>query len=109
MTRQDLPTPYFFILDTPLLIYNGRLIQPKELTTEDDNYAEFNLRKYSLEEIVASKKLEELYLRHNKELIEQLQESFIRRYFHQEFRSREYISENLRRNKALSLIVEKIL
>ncbi len=109
LVQLQLPAPYLFQIDTPLLLFNGRLLQPKSLTDALDNYAEFYEKRFSLEEIVTPKRLEELYFRHNKAAVEQMQETFIQRYFQQEFRSRDYISENLRMNKTLALIVEKVL
>ena len=109
MEHFDLPTPYIFCIDTPLVLFNGRLLQPKQQTEDDDNYAEFYSKRFSLEEIITPKKLEELYFRHNAAQIEGFQQSFVQGYFNQEFQSRESISNALRENKVLSLIVEKIL
>jgi hypothetical protein len=109
MTRRELPKPYIFELDTPLILFNGRLLQPKSPTEENNDYAQFNSKKFSLEEIITPKKLEQLYFRNNHALVEEIEGSMVRQYFNSEFSSRENISQTIKENKVMSLIAEKIL
>ncbi len=109
MTMQQLPTPYIFEIDTPLIIFNRRLLQPKSITEADNNYALFYDKKYSIEEIITPKNLESLYFRHNKDFVEDFQQRFMQSYSHEGFISTRELSERLRNNKSLSLIVEKVL
>ncbi len=104
-----LQTPYLLTLDTPLVIFNNRLLQPKARTDDNDNYAEFYSTKFALEEIVTPKKLEDLFFRHNYDTVQRYQEEFSKSFCDHEFQSKEALAENLRQNRVLSLIVEKIL
>jgi hypothetical protein len=109
MAQRRLPNPYIFELDQPLLLYHGHIIQPKLATRADDNFIELNHRRYALEEIATPGELEALYFRHNKEIIEHDKAEFSQHYFNQKYRSQENITERIRSNKVLQLIIEKVL
>jgi hypothetical protein len=109
MDAQNLPRPYLFSLDAPIVYFNGRLLQAAAETAGEDNYVEMYKKRYTLEEVITPGKLDELYFRHNSQVVEQIQGRFIRQNFDGDFLSRESLMDDLRRNQVLSLIVEKIL
>jgi len=109
MVQATLPTPYIFEIDTPLIVHQRRLLQPRSPTNNNDNYAEFNNRKYALEEIVSPRVLEDLYVKHNQDIVNRIQERYIREHLQQEFTSKRQLAQRSRENKALALVVEKIL
>ena len=109
VTRMNIPTPYIFTIDTPLVMFKGRIFQPSKNTTEDDNYLEFSPIKYSLEEIVSAKSLEELYFSHNSEKFEEYQARYIRENIAKELRSSANVNQEITNNKVLSFIVNDVL
>jgi len=107
--RMNIPTPYVFQIDTPLIIFNRRLIQPNKKTESNDNYLELTGNKYSLDEICTPKELERLYLRHNREDFESHESRYIREKLDTEFKSKDFLKKELEQNKVLSLIVNQVL
>ncbi len=109
MNPRNFPKPYFATLDTPLIYFGKRLLQPKQQTSDTNNYAEFYSKRFALEEIVTPKKLESLYFRHNSDVFERFQQEFIETYFEREFKTRAELSASFKQNKVLALIVEKVI
>jgi len=110
MTTINLPRQYLFQLDTPLIIFNNRLIQPKSLTTEENNnYIQFYSNIFSLEEIITPKKLENLYFKHYASEIQNLEQDVMRSYFNKDYLSKQKILSDINQNKVLNLLVKKVL
>jgi len=107
--RISWPEQYVFALDTPLIVHNGRLLQPGEETNANNNYIELGAKRLTLEERATPRQLEDLYHEHNRDKVDQLQAWLTQEYFQQDFQSRAQIEQQQRRNKVLTLIVEKIL
>lgn len=105
----ELPRPYLFEIDTPLIVFNGRLIQPKERTLRENNYLQLYGIRYGLEEIITPRKLEDLFFIHNSEAVDEFKEHYTRNYLQSEYVSRENLDRRITDNKELSLIVDKIL
>ena len=113
----ELPSPYLHGLGTPLIYYNGRFIQTGaenvgqslEKASAESSYFQIGTNNYSLEEIATPGQLEELYWKHNQNMIEQAQAGFLRTFSNSEFTSSQQLSEKIKENKVLSLIIDKIL
>ena len=73
-----IPTPYVFTLETPLIMYHGRLLRLGKLDVGDrQNHVSLSGETYSLEEIETPANLESLFLRHNAAAFDVLKEAFI--------------------------------
>jgi len=110
MTRQfEIPEPYIFSLDTPLISYNGRLLQASGQSDTEDNFIEFYKNRYSLEEIESPKRLESLYMKHNNPRFQEFKRGFIKKHLDKELETKDLLEQELKDNKVLSVIVRSIL
>ena len=92
-----------------MIVFNGRLIQPKERTGSEDDYLQLYGIRYGLDEIITPKRLEDLFFIHNSEAVDGFKEQYTRDYLESEYVSRENLDRRITDNKELSLIVDKIL
>ncbi|MBN2051878.1 hypothetical protein JW756_00060 [Candidatus Woesearchaeota archaeon] len=107
--QMNIPPPYIFQIDTPLIIFNGRLIQPNKMTEASNNFLELTGNKYSLEEICSPKELERMYFRHYSGEFEDYEARYVQEKLATEFKSRDLLKKEVEQNKVLSLIVNNVL
>ncbi|MBT5021232.1 hypothetical protein HOK51_04315 [Candidatus Woesearchaeota archaeon] len=105
----NLPQPYIFKLDTPLIYFGGSLYQANNKTEQTQNFISINDQKYSIEKISSPSELEELYYAHNLDSIDQFKEQFIQETLNREYVSRDEVSRRFSQNNVLSVIINEIL
>lgn len=108
-TQMELPTPYIFTLESPIITFKGRLYQPGIETLRDDNYFDTGNAKYELNEISKPIELEELYYTHEKETLEQFKREFSNQRLNSTYMSNEEIQRQLGDNSTLKLLITEIL
>jgi len=105
----ELPSPYIFTIESPVVVFNGRLYHSTNQTQQDNQFIIIGESKYSLEEISKPKELEDLYFEHNGELIEQLKREYISGDMHTNYISRDDIQRQLDTNRTLKVLITEIL
>lgn len=110
----ELPKPYIFTLESPMVVYKGRLFQAFDNNNInnanlDSNYLQIGSENYSLEELANPIEFEELYFEHNKELIENYQSSYLTSTLNTGFLSKKTIEDKLNQNLTLQLLIKEIL
>jgi hypothetical protein len=109
MARIEIPKPYIFTIDSPLILFQGRLLQPSNETDSANNYMEFSPHRYSLQEIVTPKELEDLYFLHNESRFEGFQAAYIQSTIRKELRASASQRQAVIDNKIMSFIVNDVL
>lgn len=104
-----LSSPYIFSLETPLLVFNGRLFQAREPTTRQDDFIDIRTARYCLEEISSPIELERLQFTHEQTAVQEFKARYAQQTLQRELLSKDFVEKQIAENKVLSFIVNKVL
>ncbi len=104
-----LSTPYIFSLETPLLVFNGRLFQARESLTRQEDFIDIRTARYCLEEISSPIELERLQFTHEQAAVQEFKVGYTQQTLQRELLSRDFVEKQIAENKVLSFIVNKVL
>ena len=108
MVTARLPRHHIFELATPLIVYNGHLLQCMDGRGED-GYLELAGRRHGLAEIAQTRILEDLYLAHNSEAADAFKQEAAHEHADRQYTSMQEMRRDEGRNRVLSLILDDIL
>ena len=104
-----LSSPYIFSLETPLLVFNGRLFQAREPTIRQDDFIDIRTARYCLEEISSPIEIERLQFAHEQVAVQEFKAGYAQQTLQRELLSRDFVEKQIAENKVLSFIVNKVL
>lgn len=101
--------PYIFSLETPLIIFNGRLFQATEQVERDQDFIDLRTSRYGLEQISLPIDFERLQFEHEKTAVQEFKQRYVQETLQKELLSKEFVEKQISENKVLSFIINKVL
>ena len=105
--------PYIFSLESPVIIFNGRLFQatrPIQGTTRrTQDFIDIRTTRYLLDERSTPAELELLQIIHEREEVQAFQQRYIQDTLQKTLLSKEFVEKQIAENKVLSFLVNKVL
>ena len=102
--------PYLFRIESPVVIFNGRLFQAGALHPEaTQDYIDIRTTRHALAEISTPSDIEALQQIHEVEAVQEYKQRYVQETMQRTLLSKDFVEQQITSNKALSFIVNKVL